>query len=240
MAAVRRSSNSHSLNNMRAMKAIFFMLGLVVPLVVTAQRNSLTFLGGASQCTLRGNDIFRASGPTAGALFGMGYARQIKGGFGLQAQLLNERRGGALPLIYTDENGTETGRDEIRYLFDHVSLAIGANYRTPGKVHALTSLSVVPAWLRQGTVIFPQLPGNLGDFVHTDVTDNVWRWGVSAAASAGMGWQFSTNFSVSAEVRYLHGFGNLSNTEFFVNEVIRERTLSGVLGLSYVWFKPKP
>lgn len=230
---VARTSGSH-------LKRFLLLVALAVPQFVAAQSNAITMLGGPSRCTLVSDGpLLRDVKPTLGHLFGVGYEHQGKGLLGISCALLNERRGAALDFVLRDENGNELGLEEVRYLFNHVALSLGVGFRTPGRLHAVASLAAVPAWLRRATIISPQLPGNLGDLVLTDVTDNVVRWGFSAAASAGFGWQFHPVFSASLQLRYAHSFIPLDNDDFFASERLLETSTSALLSIGYSWPRSK-
>lgn len=211
------------------------IIAITGALLAQAQTNSLTLFGGPSRTRLQGNGaIFREKvNPVAGHAYGLGYTRWHASGLGIQGRLMISRRGGGKDIVYMDEYGAETGRDEARYLFDHVGVALGAAFRTPGRFHAEVSAGALSEWLYKGVVNAPAAP--LAGRVITDLTDRPNRMGLSGYGGMGFHWELHSLLSIGTQAMYVHGFSTLSNSGFFQGEDIRERSWTLLFSIAYRW-----
>lgn len=203
--------------------------------MVSGQGNSLGIYGGPSLCRLQGNDVFKQVDPIVGYQFGGLYSRWFNKGFGAQAQLSLARMGGALDYIGFNANGDETTRDHIHYRFDHLGLSLGASYRTPGRVHGLLQLGIMPTLVAKAEVRSPDTFYHPGDVIVTDLTSEVNSPVLFLYGGFGGAVDLKAPLSLGLLVRYDHGLTTLSRTGFFENEHLIETSWTVSLSVAYRW-----
>ena len=216
------------------MRTIFLSFGLVLGMVAHCQQNEVGFSGGPSLSHLRGNTIFSNADPFTGYQFGTAYTYWFKSGFGFQGQLSYALMGCRLPYIATDQTGEELFRDEVIYRFGHLGLSLGANYRTPGRIHGVASIGLMPTAIIIGEF---DAPDDLrpGQRTVLDLTAKANSPVLFAYGAFGGAVDLKAPITIGLLVRYDHGLTTLSRSEFFETEDITETSWSLMLSLSYRW-----
>lgn len=217
------------------MRSTLLALTFVLCCTALGQQSSIGFSGGPSLCRLNGNNIFKQVDPVAGFQVGGQYTRWFKRGLGVQSQLTYARMGGALDYIGFNANGDETSRDHINYRFDHLGLSIGAAYRTPGRVHGLLALGLMPSLVVAAEVRSPDTFYHPGDIVVTDLTEKVNSPVLFAYGAFGGAVDLKAPITIGLLIRYDHGLTTLSRSDFFENENIIETSWCAMLTLAYRW-----
>jgi len=217
------------------MRVLTAFIGLGLSLSCFAQQNAIGFSGGPSNTRLHGNNIFKQVIPIIGHQFGISYTRWFKNGLGIQVQPTYARMGTAVDLIFTDVNGNETYRDEIRYSFDHLGLGLGAAYKTPGRVYAMVSLGIMPSIVLSAQVRAPAPFNQPPGIVVTDLTTKVNNPVLFGYGSFGGAVDLKVPITIGLLFRYDHGLTTLSRSDFFETENIIETSWSLALSLSYRW-----
>ena len=169
-----------------------------------------------------------------GHQFFASYAHYGARGLGYHAQVVHARMGAAMGIIYSDELGNETGRDHIRYRFDHLGLAIGPCYRSPGRAHVVLQAGVMPTTLVKAQVRQPD-PLWSNDVVVTDLTAKAKNPVIFGYGAFGGAVDLNAPFTVGLLVRYDHGLTTLSRSDFFDTESIIETSWTVSLSLTYRW-----
>lgn len=218
------------------MRCIAIALGLCLCLSTFGQQNVVGFTGGPSLSRWHGNDVFKQTDPKTGFQFSGGYTHWFKKGLGIQGQLNYSRMGCELDFIGFDAQGLETIRDKIVYRFEHLGVSLGAAYRTPGRVHALVGIGVMPATIVVGEVNAPSLlrPEERTTLDLTAKAKNPVLFGYGAF---GGGVDLTTPITIGLLMRYDHGLSTLSRNDFFENENIIETSWSLSLTVAYRWPK---
>lgn len=217
------------------MRAIVLTLGIALVAVVHGQQNLIGLSGGPSLCRLHGNTVFKQVDPIAGYQFGAYYTHWSKRGIGVHAQVNYARMGGALDFIGLDGSGDETYRDQIRYRFDHIGLALGAAYRTRGRVYGQLQLGLMPSVVVAAEVRSPAGFNDPGNRVITDLSDKVNNLILFGYGAFGGAVDLKAPISVGLLVRYDQGLVTLSRSDFFAVENIVETSWTVSLSLAYRW-----
>lgn len=221
------------------MRAILFALCFGSWCAAVGQTNSVGLSGGPSQCRLKGNSIFEQVDPITGHQFGGFYTRWFTKGLGVQAQLSLARMGGALDYIGFNADGDETMRDHIRYRLDHLGLSVGAAYRTPGRVHGLLALGLMPSLVVAAEVRSPDTFHHPGAIVVTDLTDKVNSPVLFGYGAFGGAVDLNAPITIGFLVRYDHGLTTMSKADFFENEHLLETSWTASITFAYRWSSAK-
>jgi hypothetical protein len=203
-------------------------------MVAHCQQNEVGFFGGPSLTRLRSNTVFRNADPLTGYQFGTTCTHWFKNGFGLQGQLTYALLGCTLPYIATDQLGNELFRDEFVYRFGHLGLSLGATYRTPGRLHGVASIGLMPTTIVVGEFDAPDdlRPGQRSVLDLTAKVNSPVLFGYGALGGAI---DLKAPITIGLLVRYDHGLTTLSGPDFFENENIIETSWSVMLSISYRW-----
>lgn len=204
-------------------------------LITHSQTNELGVTGGVSICRLQGNTIFEHPDPVMAFQTGIQYHHWTKKGFGIQAQLRFARMEASQAFYGFNEMGDRTSSGKIVYRFDHVGLALGGAYKTPGRVHGLLFLGVMPTLISAAQVRTPDSFLQPGNVVITDLTSKVNSPVVFAYGAFGVGWDLKAPLTLGLLVRYDQGLTTLSKDDFFENEFLLESAWTAAVTVCYRW-----
>lgn len=216
------------------MRALLLVLCVGSSIMVSGQGSSLGFYGGPSLSRLRGNEIFRNADPFTGYQFGGSYSHWFKNGFGFQGQLSYTLMGGSLPYIATNQLGEELYRDESIYRFGHLGFSLGAAYRTPGKIHGIASIGLMPT-----TVVFAEFdaPDDLrpGQRSVLDLSAKINSPVLFGYGAFGGAVDLKAPLTIGLLVRYDHGLTTVSRSDFFEKENLLETSWTLSIFVAYRW-----
>lgn len=217
------------------MRGLNVFIGLLLSLAGYGQQSAIGLTGGPSLCRLRGNNIFKQVDPVVGHQFGIHYSCWSKRGFGVDAQVNYLRMGGALDFIGLDQLGDEIYRDHIRYRIDHLGLALGASFRSQGRVHAQFQLGLMPSMVVAAEFRSPAGFNDPGDFVVTDLSAEVNDPVLFGYGAFGGSVDLKAPVAVGLMLHYTQGLTTLSRSNFFKDESILETSWTLALTLTYRW-----
>lgn len=221
------------------MRSLILSLLLCLSLVTLGQQNNIGFFGGPGFSRLHSSGLFRPIDAIMNFQAGAHYTHWFKNGFGLQGQFAYTTTGGASDVIWTDDFGEEIGRDQALYRFSHIGVALGATYRTPGRLHALASLGVMPATIVRGEFYAPFDRGTM-DRVVTNFTAKAGNPILFGYGSFGGAWDLTAPITIGLLFRYDHGLTTLSRPDFFENENLYGTSWTAQLTVAYRWSRKRP
>ncbi|MEO5642899.1 MAG: outer membrane beta-barrel protein [Bacteroidia bacterium] len=218
---------------------IFIVVMILASTNIFSQNNSIGIRSGVSFSNIICKDYFINRERRIGIVEGISYDYFFQKHFigGIEANY--EQRGFKEYIIFTDMNGSPTGRKEPIYLqFDYLTFPIKVDYRLGNKFFVLAGIGIIPAYIINANTIAPVFDQNVVVIKEEkkSVLNNITKFDFGGLAEIGGGFTIREKLSINVSFRYQRSFTSFTNARFFgwsETSKMRHITMLPSIGIKY-------
>lgn len=175
------------------------------------------------------DDIKFRPGFTGGLNYSYAFGKELIAG----AAILYSQQGFKNEMMFTDENGTQTGTATTDFYYDYMVLPVtfGFNWNIGEKLVLIPKIGLQPGYLLNARVIIPELGSQHGE---NFTVHSVAKFDLEALSGIELGYKLKPDLIITLEAMGKMSLNTFSTDDYFASSNLRHRLLSFALTAKYV------